>query len=104
MIFDKNRGFYHGKEKWDKKLVYEQVAPYLPADLLEYVSNPKIIAIDIQAMSPEQIADMVDLNVLRAAFISLKNAHNKEFFQQHPEEILFFCGKFFLRVFIPVFL
>ena len=81
---------YHGKEKWDKKLVYEQLAPYLPADLLEYVAYPKIIAIDIQAMSPKEIAEMVDLNVLRAAFIALKNAHDKEFFQQYPEEILKF--------------
>ena len=81
---------YHGADKWASKLVYDKLAPYLPADLLEYIANPKIIAIDIQAMSPEQIEEMVDLDVLRAAFMALKNAHNEDFFKHRIEEILKF--------------
>jgi hypothetical protein len=81
---------YHGKSKWEPKMTHDKFVSYLPSDLLEYVANPKIIAIDIQAMSPEQIEDMVDLKILRAAFIALKNAHDKEFFRQHIEEVFKF--------------
>jgi hypothetical protein len=81
---------YHGAEKWDKKLLFEQVEAYLPPELLEYVPHPKYIEIDLQAMSEQQIEELIDLEELRAAFIALKHGHDKDFFMHDMKKVLKF--------------
>jgi hypothetical protein len=81
---------YHGAEKWEKKLLYEQVEAYLPPELLEYVPHPKYIEIDLQAMSEQHIEELIDLEELRAAFIALKHGHDKDFFKNDMKKVLKF--------------
>ena len=81
---------YHGAKKWRYKRLYDYFAKYLPETILEYVSFPKYIVIDLQAMSDAEIASALDLGELRAAFVALKHAQDKNFFQQHLAEILKF--------------
>ena len=81
---------YHGVRKWRYKRLYDFFAKYLPDTILEYVSFPKYIVIDLQAMSDAEIASALDLGELRAAFVALKHAQDKNFFQQHLAEILKF--------------
>jgi hypothetical protein len=82
---------YHGAKKWKYKRLYDYFAKYLPDAILEYIPRPKYIIIDLQAMSDVDIAAALDLGELRAAFIALKHAHDKEFFQNNLEEILKFA-------------
>ncbi|MBL7816309.1 MAG: Rpn family recombination-promoting nuclease/putative transposase [Saprospiraceae bacterium] len=81
---------YHGETKWHKKMVFEEFETFLPTEILRYLPAPRYIFIDIKNTTAEEIEKMVDLKVLRAAFIALKNAHNEEFFKTHLEEILKF--------------
>ena len=39
--------FYHGADKWNKKMLYEQLEALLPPELLIYIPHPKYILIDI---------------------------------------------------------
>ena len=82
--------FYHGTEKWDKKMIYEQYAPYLPPEVLMWIPYPRYILIDIQAMSEAEIEAATDLEELRAAFIALKYSHDKDFFKQGIKKVLKF--------------
>jgi hypothetical protein len=82
---------YHGARKWKFKRLYDYFAKYLPDSILEYIPRPKYIIIDLQAMSDVDIAAALDLGELRAAFIALKHAHDKDFFQNNLEEILKFA-------------
>ncbi|MBL7817017.1 MAG: Rpn family recombination-promoting nuclease/putative transposase [Saprospiraceae bacterium] len=84
---------YHGATKWSKKLLYEEFEPFLPAEILAFIPHPKYIIIDIQATTEEEIAEMVDLGVLRAAFLTLKNAHRKNFFQKDMRKALKFVER-----------
>jgi hypothetical protein len=81
---------YHGIEKWDKKLLYEQLKPFLPPSLLKYIPYPRYIIIDLQAMSEMDIESATDLEELRAAFIALKYGHDKDFFKQNMKKVLKF--------------
>jgi hypothetical protein len=81
---------YHGETKWDSKMVYEKLEKYLPPEILEYIPRHKYIVIDIQAMTEAEIEKMVDLGVLRAAFITLKNAQKKNFFKHDMGKALKF--------------
>jgi hypothetical protein len=82
---------YHGPKPWKHKRLHDYFAKYLPNEILEYVSFPKYIVIDLQAMDDADIEAALDLGELRAAFIALKHAHDKEFFQHNLEEILKFA-------------
>ncbi|MBL7814261.1 MAG: Rpn family recombination-promoting nuclease/putative transposase [Saprospiraceae bacterium] len=84
---------YHGATKWNKKMLYEQFEPYLPPEILDFIPHPKYIIIDIQAITEAEIEKMVDLGVLRAAFLTLKNAHKKNFFQKDMGKALKFVEK-----------
>ncbi|MBL7816328.1 MAG: Rpn family recombination-promoting nuclease/putative transposase [Saprospiraceae bacterium] len=81
---------YHGETKWTIKMVYEQFEPYLPSEILKLLPRPHYIFIDIRSTTKEEIEKMVDLKVLRAAFIALKNAHEPKFFQNNMEEVFKF--------------
>ena len=81
---------YNGKEKWDKKMIYDRLSDYLPPAIMAYVSYPKYIFIDIQAMTEEEIEEAVDLGTLRSAFIALKHGHDKEFFKRDMKKVLKF--------------
>jgi hypothetical protein len=81
---------YHGATAWDQKMLFDQFKDILEPDLLSYIPHPKYIVIDIQAMKEIEIEKMVDLGVLRAAFLTLKNADNKNFFKQDMEKALKF--------------
>lgn len=85
--------FYHGVEKWDKKMIYEQYAPFLPPDVLVWIPYPRYILIDIQAMSEAEIEAATDLEELRAAFIALKYSHDKVFFKQGIKKVLKFVDE-----------
>ncbi len=82
---------YHGARKWRYKRLHDYFAKYLPDAILEYVSFPKYIVIDLQAMGDDDIASAVDLQELRGAFMALKHAQDKQFFQHNLEEILKFA-------------
>jgi hypothetical protein len=81
---------YHGALKWDKKMLFEQFEPFLPPEILAYIPYPKYIVIDLQAMSEAEIESLSDLEELRAAFVALKYAHDKEFFKQSMKKVLKF--------------
>jgi hypothetical protein len=83
---------YHGAKPWRYKRLRDYFAKYLPSVILGYIPYPKYIVIDLQAMSDADIAAALDLEELRAAFIALKHAHDKEFFQHNLEEILKFAA------------
>ncbi len=82
---------YHGPKRWRFKRLRDYFANYLPQTILDYIPYPKYIIIDLQAMSDADIAAALDLGELRAAFIALKHAHDKEFFQNNLSEILKFA-------------
>ncbi len=84
---------YHGSRKWQFKRLYDYFAKYLPDTILEYVSNPKYIVIDLQAMNDLDIEAAIGLGELRGAFVALKHAHDKNFFQQNLKEILKFVDE-----------
>ncbi len=81
---------YHGVEKWEYKRLYDYFAKYLPNEILEYVSFPKYLVIDLQAMSDDEIKKALDLGELRGAFLALKHAQDANFFKQHLADILNF--------------
>ena len=81
---------YHGATKWAKKMLYDLFEPYLPPDILEFIPRPKYIVIDIQNTDEAEIAKMIDLSVLRAAFIALKHGHERDFFKQDMEKVFKF--------------
>ena len=81
---------YHGATLWDKKMLFDQFKDILQPELLAYIPHPKYIVIDIQALKEKEIEEMVDLGVLRAAFLTLKNADKKNFFRQDLEKALKF--------------
>ena len=81
---------YHGETKWGKKMLYDLFEPYLPPEILDYIPHPKYIVIDIQNTSEEEIEKMIDLNVLRGAFIALKHGHDRDFFKHNMEKVLKF--------------
>ena len=78
---------YHGEEKWEHKRLYDVFSPYLPQIILDYVSFPKYLVIDLQALSDTDIEKAIGLGELRAAFIALKHAQDKNFFKQNLKEI-----------------
>jgi hypothetical protein len=82
---------YHGLKKWKYKRLYDYFGQYLPQTILDYIPNPKYIIIDLQAMSDADIAAALDLGELRAAFVALKHAHDKKFFQNNLEEVIKFA-------------
>jgi hypothetical protein len=82
---------YNGAKRWKYKRLFDYYAKYLPQVILDYIPCPKYIIIDLQAMSDADIAAALDLGELRAAFIALKHAHDKKFFQNNLEEILKFA-------------
>lgn len=81
---------YHGVEKWEYKRLYDYFAKYLPNEILEYVSFPKYLVIDLQAMSDDEIKKALGLGELRGAFLALKHAQDANFFKQHLADILNF--------------
>jgi Putative transposase, YhgA-like len=81
---------YHGELQWDKKMLFEQFEPFLPPEIMAYIPYPKYIVIDLQAMSEAEIEALTDLEELRAAFVALKYAHDKEFFKQSMKKVLKF--------------
>ncbi|MBL7813675.1 MAG: Rpn family recombination-promoting nuclease/putative transposase [Saprospiraceae bacterium] len=81
---------YHGKTKWTKKMVFEDYETHLPSEILKYLPAPRYIFIDIADMSKQEIEQMIDLKILRSAFIALKFAHDEKFFQDNLAEILKF--------------
>jgi Putative transposase, YhgA-like len=83
---------YHGARKWKYKRLYDYFGQYLPQTILDYIPNPRYIVIDLQAMSDADIAAALDLGELRAAFVALKHAHQKEFFQKSLKEITKFAN------------
>ena len=78
---------YHGAKAWKKKQRYDFFEPYLADELLEYIPRPKLAIIDIQAMSHEDIEKAIGLGELRAAFVALKHAHDKEFFKHNMGKV-----------------
>jgi Putative transposase, YhgA-like len=81
---------YHGPSKWEYKRLYDTFARYLPETLLRYVNAPNYLIIDLQAMSDQLIKDATDLGELRAAFLALKHAQEKQFFIDNFSEMLKF--------------
>ena len=84
---------YHGKDKWSNKLIYDQMSPYLPDEIMSVVPHPKYIIIDLQAISDEVIEQITDLGTLRAVFIALKHGHDKDFFRKNAKNILKFVDE-----------
>ena len=84
---------YHGKDKWSNKLIYDQMSPYLPDEIMSIVPHPKYIIIDLQAISDEVIEQITDLGTLRAVFIALKHGHDKDFFRKNAKNILKFVDE-----------
>ena len=82
---------YNGIKKWKYKRLFDYYAKYLPQVILDYIPCPKYIIIDLQAMSDADIAAALDLGELRAAFMALKHAHDKDFFQNNLKEITKFA-------------
>ena len=85
--------FYHGATPWDKKRLYDIFSPYLPKVILNYISHPQYLVIDLQVMTDELIKSAEDLGELRAAFLALKHAHEKEFFVDNIAEMLKFVDE-----------
>ncbi|NJN33173.1 MAG: hypothetical protein HC817_01900 [Saprospiraceae bacterium] len=81
---------YHGETAWKKKRISEYFDPYLPPEIKQFLPTPYYIFIDINATSEEEIEKMVDLKMLRAAFLALKNAHDPKFFRKNLKKILKF--------------
>ena len=71
-------------------MIFESYEPYLPPEILKYLPTNHYIIIDISDMTVLEIEKMVDLKVLRAAFMALKNAHEPKYFSENIEEILKF--------------
>ncbi len=81
---------YHGTTAWKYKRLYDTFARYLPDTLLSYITSPKYLIIDLQEMSDQLIKDAKDLGELRAAFLALKHAQDKQFFIDNFSEMLNF--------------
>ena len=56
-----------------------------------FVNSSVYFTIDLQAMSDDLIRNTTDLGELRAAFLSLKHAHDKQFFVDNFDELLIFA-------------
>ena len=85
--------FYHGATPWEKKRLYDLFSPYLPKTILNYIAHPQYLVIDLQVMTDELIKNAIDLGELRAAFLALKHAHEKEFFVDNIAEMLKFVDE-----------
>lgn len=85
--------FYHGATPWEKKRLYDLFSPYLPKTILNYIAHPQYLVIDLQVMTDELIKSAEDLGELRAAFLALKHAHEKEFFVDNIAEMLKFVDE-----------
>jgi Putative transposase, YhgA-like len=81
---------YHGEQAWQYKRIQDHFARYLHPTILFYVNSPQYFVIDLQAMSDELIANSADLGELRAAFLALKHAQNKQYFVDNFNELLNF--------------
>ena len=81
---------YHGETKWVKKMIFEDYEPFLPIEILKYLPQHRYIIIDISEMTTDEIEKMIDLKVLRGAFMALKNAHEPKYFSENIEEVLKF--------------
>ncbi len=82
---------YHGEDTWQYKGIHDILGRYLPETILAYIPAPKYLTIDLQAMSDALIKDATDLGELRAAFLALKHAQNKQFFIDNFDELLNFA-------------
>ena len=71
-------------------MLFDQFKDILQPELLAYIPHPKYIVIDIQTLKEKEIEEIVDLGVLRAAFLTLKNADKKNYFRQDLEKALKF--------------
>jgi hypothetical protein len=85
--------FYHGATPWENKRLYDLFSPYLPKTILNYIAHPQYLVIDLQVMTDELIKNAEDLGELRAAFLALKHAHEKEFFVDNITEMLKFVDE-----------
>ena len=81
---------YHGPVAWKNKRLHDIYSPYFPQTVLDYIAYPRYIVIDLQAMSDELIKNNTDLGELRAAFLALKHAQEKDFFIANMGEMLKF--------------
>jgi hypothetical protein len=81
---------YHGEQEWKYKRIYDNFERYLHQTVLFYINSPKYLVIDLQAMSDELITNSEDLGELRAAFLALKHAQNKQYFVDNFGEMLNF--------------
>ena len=84
---------YHGVQKWEHKRLYDYFGRYLHPIVLSYVTAPKYLVIDLQAMSDKLIKSAADLGELRAAFLALKHAQNKQYFVDNLDKMLKFAEK-----------
>jgi hypothetical protein len=84
---------YHGEQKWEHKRMHDNFARYLHPTVLLYITAPKYLVIDLQAMSDKLIKSAADLGELRAAFLALKHAQNKQYFVDNFEEMLKFADE-----------
>ena len=82
--------FYHGISEWKDKRLHDLYAPYLPQTILDYIAFPKFLIIDLQAMSDELIQNEDNLGELRAAFLALKHAQEKDYFLENMPQMLKF--------------
>jgi hypothetical protein len=84
---------YHGATVWQEKRLHDVFSKYLPETLLDFVAFPKYIIIDLQALTDADIEAAIGLEELRGAFVALKHAHDKEFFQKNLSDILKFVNQ-----------
>ena len=82
---------YHGETAWENKRIYDTAERYLHPTILKYVNSSVYFTIDLQAMSDDLIRNTTDLGELRAAFLSLKHAQDKQFFVDNFDELLIFA-------------
>ncbi len=82
--------FYHGVTEWKDKRLHDLYSPYLPKTILDYIAFSKYLIIDLQAMSDELIQNEGNLGELRAAFLALKHAQEKDYFLENMPQMLKF--------------
>ena len=85
--------FYHGITEWKDKRLHDLYSPYLPQTILDYIAFPKYLIIDLQAMSDELIQNEDNLGELRAAFLALKHAQEKDYFLENMPQMLKFVDE-----------